>query len=178
MLQAFQEECRTQGKQTIGIRRPRLWLWVLSDLARSAPVEHWMEWRQRVTQQRETMLTRMAAAALIMPVLFVSLVVAGFVVGNPDLVSIMTVGRENPIGRFLMEAIVVLGPAAALGLSLLSLVRVQIMPEASSILTITLRRANLLQYAVLALGLALAVLFGVYFVLENAECLLGYKTSC
>lgn len=78
----------------------------------------------------------------------------------------------------LLDLLVVAGPLAALALLLAGLLRIELRPDAESLLRVTLVRSARWRYVVLIVALGAATILIGYGIAENLPCLLGQRVSC
>lgn len=81
--------------------------------------------------------------------------------------------------RRLADVFILLGPLAAILVSLRPVLKaIHLNPGGDSLATITLTKQSLVALTILTIGLGMTAVFGVYFVLENWQCIIGAKISC
>jgi hypothetical protein len=97
---------------------------------------------------------------------------------NPAYQAFETVFSNSALLGLLAQAIVLVGPALAIALAVLPILRVHVRREDAMLVSTIALKMNALNFIVVAFGLLALAVIALYVVGENAPCVLGYKVSC
>jgi hypothetical protein len=76
------------------------------------------------------------------------------------------------------QALVIVGPALAVVLCILPILRVSLRREADMLIGTVAIKGNVVNLVIVACGLIGMAVIAAYIIGENAPCILGYKLSC
>ena len=170
MMRLFLDLSRRPGDQS------GFWCWMLWDAATSAAREYLFYWRESVSR-----IFVLAAGLLALPFLFVLVNLLQYELGVPlpwNPFDAIYDPISDTVWRHLFTAVLLFSPILALALVMFSQVRISKGTGGSQLLVIEISRASTFVYAIVAVGLALMGVMGLYVFFENLPCLLGQQISC
>ncbi len=155
------------------------WCRIFSDLAYSAGHEQLSHWRN-LMDKKEARYILPGLFLLIVPVSFIVINVLQYEMGVPipwnPFDRIYEPGGP-PLLRLAADAVIVLGPVAAVGILTLQFLGVEWGGE-DRILAIVIRRGSRLAIVLTGVGLLALLILGLYLLGENLPCLLGQQLTC
>lgn len=157
-----------------------LWLETIKDLVSSIWKEQFDAWRRDMPPK-----TRIAfligSIFLGISALFVIVNVLQYEIGinlawNPfDIVLERT--KDTPL-RLVFDAVILFGPAVAVGLFILPHVEIRLRPGEDELAAIVIHKVEGLSLLLIGLSVLVLGIIGLYLVGENLACLIGQQVSC